>query len=382
MRRLSPSRSMSAAPSRRHAQASFASVLAPALLACGLGVAATSTQAHAALPSYTLVGSYALPSGTSGGSYDLLPDGRLVAVDGSGQVAVQDAVNAGTYSPIGSIDGSIFDGPFGNFGPIFVRVSPDGSTLAIGDNAAANKVHFVGLSALSTAGATPTTAIDAANFDAVWTDKATLFVTGSDSFFNPIVTRIDLAPGGTTGTSTLVMTAGGGGSGGIASDGTRLFIGDGFNTSSGGEPTGNVRAFAISDLTSPLPTSPIDFTAGTLVADALSGLSLGFDAQGNLLIGGGDFFAGSGDAGYAAVVDADAIAAALAGGTSAQDGDELRLSPNGAAASYGIFYNTFTSELIVTSGGVAYRYSTVPAPASAALITMGLAALGRRRRHA
>lgn len=374
-RSLSIARRACAAPERRHAQASFASVLAPALLACGV-IAAVAPTAHAALPSYSLVGSYALPDG----SFDLLPDGRLVAVDSTGAIRVQDAPNANTYSPLGSIDGTIFDGPFGNFGAIFLRVSPDGSHLAIGDNAAHDKVHFVDASALSTSSVTPTTAVSSSNYDAVWTDNHTLFVTGSDSLFNPVVTRIDT----NTNTSTIVMTAGSGGSGGITTDGTHLFVADGYNPSSGGAPTGNVRSFNLSDLAAPLPTSPIDFTTGLLVADALTGASLGFDAQGNFLVGGGDYFAGSNDAGYAAVIDKEAIAVALLGGPFAQDSDELRLSPASSPPflSYHIFFNAATNELIVGADGTAYRYALVPTPTTAALFTVGIAAAGRRRRHA
>ena len=76
-------------------------------------------------------------------------------------------------------------------------------------------------------------------------------------------------------------------------------------------------------------------TQGRAVADALSGASLGFDSLGNLLVGGGDFF-GSGDVGYAAIVDADAVAAALGGGPIAPDSAELRLTPRLATDSYSL----------------------------------------------
>jgi hypothetical protein len=50
--------------------------------------------------------------------------------------------------------------------------------------------------------------------------------------------------------------------------------------------------------------------AGVLIGEVLSGASLLFDAEGNLIVGGGDF--GS-DAGYLGVLKADRIAGALAG---------------------------------------------------------------------
>ena len=83
--------------------------------------------------------------------------------------------------------------------------------------------------------------------------------------------------------------------------------------------------------------------------------------------GGGDAFGGSTDIGYAAVVNP------------ASPGEFLRLSPAGTSVTYGVRFNAFTDELLVTAGGIAYRYA-VPGPAAAGLLLLaGLTAARRRR---
>ncbi|MBX3405570.1 MAG: hypothetical protein KF869_02300 [Phycisphaeraceae bacterium] len=356
----------------------FRSVVRAALFAAGVSVVlAPATDSIAALPPYQLVGSYALPTGAQGDfnpvAIDVLPDGRLIGVASDGRVLVQDAVNAGSYTLAGSV-GPIFDGPFGNFGASFVAVSPGGSRLAIGDNGAANRVHFVDLAALSPMSTTATTFAAAPNFDGAWADDSTLYISGFGS--GPGVWRVDSNALG----ASQVVDMGAGGSGGVAVRAGRVFIGDGFNTSDGGAPTGNVRAFDLAALAA--AGAPVDFLTGTLVADALSASPVRFDALGNLLAGGGDFFAGSNDFGYAAVIDADAIAAALLGGGPAPDAAELRLSPAGGSVYYSVAFNHFTQEVLVFADGTAYRYA-VPAPGAGAAIAVGsvFAAARRRRRE-
>lgn len=347
------------------------SVLAAAGILCGL-LAFGATEVSAALPPYLLVGSYALPAG--GGAIDVLPNGQLIAVQSDGRVLVQSALNSGSYLPFGAIGSGIFDGPFGNFGASFVSVSPDGSRMAIGDNGAFNRVHFVEISALDPMSTTPTTSAEVPNFDGAWAGDSTMFVSGFGASAG--AWRVD-ADGLAV---TQVVQNGAGGPGGVAVRDGRVFIGDGFNTSDGGTPTGNVRAFELAALSA--AASSVSFDAGLLVADALSASPVRFDADGNMLLGGGDFFAGSDDFGYAAVIDGEAILAALAGGPLAPDAAELRLSPAGGFAYYGIEFNEFTGELLVFADGMAYRYA-VPAPGSAAVFALcGLATMRRARRQA
>ncbi len=346
-----------------------------AAVSIGVSLSVSAQTARAGVAPYSLVGSYALPSGAAGDfnpvPVDVLPDGRLIGVASDGRILVQSAVNSGSYLQAGSVDGAIFSGLFGNYGASFVSVSPDGSRLAIGDNGAFNRVHFVGMAALSPVTTSATVAVDVPNFDGAWADGSTMYVSGYGATAG--VWRVDAA--GLT--STQVISNPTGGAGGVAIRSGRVFSGDGFNPSDGGAPTGNVRAFDLAALTG--ATSAIDFGSGTLVADALSASPVRFDSWGNMLLGGGDFFAGSGDFGYAAVVGSDAILAALGGGGAAPDSSELRLSPAGGFAYYGVGFNEFTGELLVFADGTAYRYA-VPAPGTFGLLGLaGFVAFGRRR---
>lgn len=341
-------------------------------VAAVLGV---ESSADAALPPYTLVGSFALPAAAPGDfnpvPVDVLPDGRLIGIASDGRILVQAAVNAGTYVQAGAIDGAVFDGAFGNFGASFISVSPDGSRLAIGDNGAFNRVHFVNTGSLAPMVTSSTVFASAPNYDGAWADGSSMYVSGFGSAAG--VWRVDVAGQ----TSTQVIENATGGAGGIAIRGGHLYTGDGFNTSDGGAPTGNVRAFDLAALAG--ASSAVSFDLGTLVADALSASPVRFDAEGNMLIGGGDFFAGSNDFGYAAVVDDEAILAALAGGSIASDSAELRLSPAGGFAYYGVEFNEFTGEVLVFADGIAYRYA-VPAPGCLPLLALGGVVAMRRRR--
>lgn len=343
-----------------------ARAIAAGAVAAGVcvGIGGGERSANASVPSYTLVGSFTTPSGLS---WDIGPDGRVVGVLSDGQIVRQSMANGSTFAGIGAVDGSIFAGPFGNFGAGFVRVSPSGQTIAIGDNEAQGRVHFVQAASLASGTVSATTFITAPNFSAAWAGDNTLMVAGG--FASSRVSRLNVG----AGTATSVIS-GPDASGGVAIRGGRLFTGEGFSL---GDPalTGNVRAFDLAGLLS--ATTATSFSTGTLVADALSGGSLGFDGAGNLLVGGGQ---SGGDFGYAAVIDAGAIAAAIAGSGPAPDASELRLSPAGSAF-YGIRYNPVTDEVLVSSGGTVYRYA-VPAPTGAAVLALGGVVAMRRRRGA
>lgn len=342
--------------------ARYASVHA-ALAASAFIFTPLTPSAHAAIPPYELVGSFSLPGS---GPWDLLPDGRVLQLRGS-DVFRQDALNASTYSRIGSLDPALFP----NFGagpsPSFLRVSPDGSRLAVGNNrfSAANAVYVADTAALNPAAHTPVTTITAPNFDAAWDGNSRLYVTGGDaSTFASVVTRLDLEPNSIPPTATRVLTGIGDASGGVTVHDGSLYVGVGFLF---GGSAGEIRRFDANAFAT--LTAPAAFTTGTIFADALSGASLGFDPLGNLLVGGGDSFGSPPDSGYAAVVDP------------AQPGNPLRLSPAGALSSYQITFNHATGELLVAGLDTAYRYA-IPSPgALTALAALGLLA-ARRTRHA
>lgn len=342
-----------------------------AAAASGVVVCAIGAGASAGLPGYSLVGQFSLPGGVT--SYDVMPDGRLIAMQGE-TILMQDAVNSGSYS----VAGSIPSGSVASFGASFLSVNPSGTLLAIGDNelgVAEQNVHFVDVSSLSPSVPSALATVTAPNFEAHWADDSTLYVTGADSFGSPSqVSRID------AGALTVDTVVSGiqGASAGVATDGQYLYTANGFANGTGSE-TGNIRAFDLSMLAA---GGPLNFeTDGVLVADTLSGGNLGFDQLGNLHVGGGDAF-GSGDAGYAGVVDGDAIAAALTGGGAATDSDELRLSPE-ANDFYSVTFNEHTLELLVSpsGSGTIYRYA-IPGPGTGVALAAGLCAARRRRRGA
>ena len=326
---------------------------------------AATSASFADVPPYVLTTSFDAP----GGAFGFLPDGRAITAVGN-DIRVQDGPFGGSYTTVATVP----DGFISDFGASFLRVSPDGARLAIGDNnfgPGAEVLLFNTADVIGGDASSPTT-FATGNFDAHWANNNELFVAGGD-FGDTFVNLLDA----NAGTVTRVVTGVGGASGGVTIRNNTLFTANGFDfDEDNGSETGEVRAFDLNDFDG---ITPLDFEAeGTNVADALSGGSLGFDAFGSLLIGGAEF--GGGESGFAAVVDPDAIAQALLGGGAAQDSDELRLSPDADAIAYSIRYNHEQNLLWVVGGGTAYLY-VVPAPGAGALLALGLGVIGSRRRR-
>ncbi|MEO0511405.1 MAG: hypothetical protein AAF108_00705 [Planctomycetota bacterium] len=302
-------------------------------------------------PGYVETGRFTNPFG----SFDVRFDGRLIGLSGS-DILLQDSVNTGSFSTIATIDPTFTAA----FGASFVAVSPDGTRLAVGDNTFGGPADaFVGVFDIVT-GSLLTSAV-APNFDGDWADNNTLFVAGGSSVDSNVVTRIDAA----TGLSTTVINDTAGFSGAVAVAGGTLFAGNGFATGGPGDSqTGEVRSFDLAALTgSPILSFEND---GLFAGGALSAGSLDVDASGNLIIGGGDLFGGSGDLGSVAVVDASGNRVDIA-------------SPFGSDLNFGQ-YNAFTDEILVFGGaGEIVRFAAIPAPASGALVVLGLVGVGRRR---
>jgi len=333
-----------------------------------LSVLAVSFTASIAVagPGYSLVSSFELPQGIDTMTVD--PSGLLMATSGN-QILRQDSLRSGSFSPIGSLPAGLLNA----FGASFISVSPGGQTIAIGDNnlGSGASVLLLPSSNLTPDAPTTPTAVPALNFNAAWSDDTTLFVTGGEFGSPSVVTAIDVP----TGTGSVVIDNIDGGSSGIAISGGRLFTGNGFAYGNGSS-TGDIFAFELDAL----GAGPLDFlSGGSLVAHALSAGSLGFDAQGNLLVGGGDF---SGEIGFAAVIEEGAIQASIAGGPIATSAAGQRLSPvEDPAAFYSILFNPVTEELYVTTFGdsTVFVYA-IPAPGTAAMLALiGTPALRRRR---
>lgn len=333
--------------------------MAWALMVMGLAGVERGSAARAAIPPYALVGSFPLPAG--GGPWDVMPSGpdagKVIAMQGD-TVVMQNTVNGAGYAAVGSVAAGTVSG----FGAAFIRVSPSGGRIAIGDGQfpGVQRVHVLSTGDLSTGGPSATASVVTPNYEAAWSGEGTLLVTGAQDFSSRAgLWRVDVSVSSLN--ATQVVHDIGDASGGVAVLGGRVYTGVGYDFS--GPTTGHIRSF---DLPSTLvAVGPVPFGTGTFVGEVLSALSLGFDGSGNLLVGGGD---APSDSGVAAVVD-------LA------DGTRLNLAPAGAQF-YGVRFNHVTNELLVSDAygtGMVYRYA-VPAPGVAgALVAAGVLSARRRR---
>lgn len=257
----------------------------------------TSVSLAVGIDAYHVVRSFTLPApnALSGGNvlFDAMPDGRLLMLNGA-TLSVETSLQSGTFDPIGEIAGFA---PL--FGPSFIAVSPDGTKAAVGSNGSGN----VGVFPISD----PAQSIyyNMADLAGRWIDDSRLATTGGSS-----VQVLEV--GG--GPARAAVSAIGGAVGGLAFDAAgNLYATNGFD-GSGPSETGWVKAFTKADWEAALANfTPLAFEVdGVPIADLLSASPVGFDALGNMFVGGGDFFGSSGDFGYAALVDSTAVAAALA----------------------------------------------------------------------
>ncbi|MBC7771819.1 MAG: hypothetical protein H7210_04950, partial [Pyrinomonadaceae bacterium] len=210
--------------------------------------------------------------------------------------------------------------------------------------------------------------VNVPHVDGAWADSSHLALTAGDFGSTACVSLLDVdSPVSSPVNPTIVRNIGGASSG-VAFDSVgRLYTGNGFDLDDAtGSNTGTIRAFAPADWA----TGTVDFElGGTLVGEVLSAGSLAFDAEGNLLVGGGDF---GGDSGYLGVVNHAALAGTFAGlgPIDSSDSSELRrLDPVGNGLGYfGSVFNTVTGEVAITSGTT--WYMTVPTPGSAGMLAM------------
>jgi hypothetical protein len=321
-------------------------------------------------------------AGSFGVSADFLPDGRIIAVTGR-SVLLESAPGSQVFAPVATLDaGQVGAGT----DPSFLHVSPGGTSVAIGAGFGKPVVVFR-VDALGAPGSPTDLApgvnasyFDLGHFDGAWRDEQHLAITAGDFGSPSYVTMLDVASSVGSPINPVIVQGIAGASAGIAFDHAgRLYTGNGFDLDpSSGSDTGTIRAF-----------DPVEWlggavnfeTGGVLIGDVLSAGSLLFDADGNLVIGGGEF---PGDAGYLGVLRSDAITDALAGHGPVDPSDPLqlrRLDPFGNATGYfGAAYNPVTGELFAATGTT--WYGTIPAPGSALALTIAGVLGARRRRHA
>lgn len=324
----------------------------------------------------------AVGSGSFDTRADFLPDGRRVAVTGN-SVYIESAARSGVYDVVGVLDaaemGSSTD-------PAFIRVSPDGSRIAIGGGFmkpvavfATSSLGGPGSPSALTSGAVASY-FDVGHYDAEWQDSSHLALSAGDFGSPAYVSLLDVSSNTNAPVNPVIISGIMGFSAGIAFDAAgRLYTGNGYDADpKTGSGTGTIRAFAPSLWAG----GAADFeTAGSLIGEVLSAGTMHFDLDGNLIVAGGE--AGV-DFGYVGVINADAIAAALAGSGPIDPSDLLtlrRLDPLGTGSGYfSANFDPSTGELFVIDG--TRWYATIPAPAAAGLLVVAGTASVRRRRHA
>lgn len=371
--------------------ASSSSLVRSCAAAIAVVLSASDSPASAAFDSYGRsfrpIDAPAVAPGSFATKADALADGRLVAVTGLG-VYLETGVGTGAFTLAATIDSALVDGATD---PSFVSVSPDGSRIALGAGfdfaSGATRPVVVFDSALLEGGAgvideSNASAFQVEHFDAAWADNSRLAITAG-SFGSPA--RVDVLDVTSDASAPSLRTAIDniqGASAGVAFDSAgNLFTGNGFDLGvAGATETGAIKAFS-ADLWE--ASAPADFEAqGAFIGEALSASTLDFDHLGNLFVGGGDF--SEGDAGYAGVIAADAIAEALAGFGAFDLSDPFsvrRLDPAGTGdAFYSVLFNGATGELILSDG--ANFYATIPAPAGFSALLAAPLLLGRRRHAA
>jgi hypothetical protein len=376
----------------------------------------------AAFGGYGLVDHFLFPDGS--GPFDVLADGRLITLAGA-DVYVESAPRSRSFTLLGALP----DADIASFGAAFVRVSPDGTRFAVGNNGGtamsvavdqaleqaarggrrdavrvgsstmdrAQRARRLLASRAAELAGTGTFEVGvfalsglsgewfaAGHFDAEWIDDRHLAIAGGDFGSPAVVTALDTeSVDPADPVNPIIIDNIGGASGGVAFDEAgNLFTGNGFSTI-GPSGTGVVKAFADSDWMAAMSGgTPPDFeNDGTVIVDVLSASPLDFDGEGNLLIGGGDFF-GSGEGDFAAIVRSAVVSAALSGSGPADVNDPTnvrRLDPDLSSEFnfYSVRYNEVTGEMYVRDGRVfAYQdVMGVPAASSWGLTVMALAML-------
>jgi len=303
----------------------FARVLPRALLVA-LTLLALVTPVRAADGGYATQASYSLTLPASDLSYttsaDVFPGtvttridgfalrGRFLAATGR-TIYLQKNFGADLWLPVATL------GPDDTMDPCFIKISPDGTKIGLG--VGSYKPLFVFETSLLSVNAPPNLRAaagvkiwDENMYDGAWRGNRYLFINaGADA--GSQIYAIDT--NGTTGTPIEILPDIPGASGGLAFDAAgNLVTGIGYGY--GAAATGQLKIWTASSVDAALTGTGLAYTTTgkILIEGALSAASLGFDASGNLYVGGGDAFGSSGHYGYAGLVSSAAIQQVLTGG--------------------------------------------------------------------
>lgn len=283
------------------------------------------------------------------GPADVQADGRILVLSGT-TVFRETTPRSRIFVPLGDLP----DADFNEFGASFLKISPDGDRIAVGNDGGASFDHFqVGVFAIRSLRGTW---FDANSFQAAWINDRFVALTAG-TFGSPgIVTALDTFSSDPAHPSNRTIISNiGGASAGIAFDKhENLYTGNGFAIS-GPSTTGTVKAFRRADWRAALHGGPpVDFEAqGTVIVTVLSASPLDFDASGNLFVGGADF--GGGDINFAAFISSAAVRSALEGNGPVNTSDPAqvrKVDPDPAPDSaYNIIVNRARNEVYLTSSG-------------------------------
>lgn len=253
--------------------------------------------------------------------------GRLVAA-ADRTIFLQKNTGADVWLPIARVPSTM--------DPSFLRVSPDGARIAVGvgymQPLFVAETHALSVRMPSDLSSSPDAfSLDVNYYDAVWRDARYLFINAGE-FTSSVVYAVDTSRPDAAAHLIPIVAAIPGASAGVAFDRDgNLVTGVGY-----GANTGELRVFLAAEVEAALAagdaSTGVDYVDGLLLADGvLSAADLGIDADGNLVVAGGDVL-GGGLSGYVAVIDASVLARVARDGgppLDADDPDELtRISPS------------------------------------------------------
>ncbi len=257
---------------------------------------------------------------------NLEAEGRLLAATGR-KLYLQRNYGSDQWDVVATVAGAM--------DPCFVRISPDGTRVALGIGYGAPLLVFP-TSMLNpssppvlhdgTNPAAGVTAFDVNYFDAAWADNQYLVINGGQWPGPPYGSGagvLDANDPNDTGRGLIGNIPGASASIGVDAMGN-LYTGIGHATSPTNR-TGEIKVWAMGEW-STTPGAVLDYEANARVVanNVLSAAYLGADSEGNLHVGGGDAFGVGGptENGYAALISKDVITRVTAAGGAGAPVDE------------------------------------------------------------